>query len=230
MEGLSVTNISEAYLLKLNYRSEDSLRANHEDSAFRFDLACHEETSAGWLAKLSKDTYPKVRWAVASNENCPFSVLAILAHDSDREVRLRVLRNPTLSEQVLDEWFGKGSIDRVCAAVKKERSEEALAQFAKHADPLVRIAVLNNSASSLQTRTDLSLDNDITVRLWLAEDPIILPEPAQVNLALDPELEVRLTLAKSFLNSEKVMAILAKDTNLKVQKAVKDNDCYISEG
>ncbi|WP_432937671.1 hypothetical protein ACQPXM_25580 [Kribbella sp. CA-253562] len=85
--------------------------------------------------------YPEARVWVAHNKTVPMEVLAILAHDTNDEVRFAVAMKRRLSSELLD-LLARDSKDSVRFQVAKHRNTSASTLLALTDDPWQAVAEL----------------------------------------------------------------------------------------
>ena len=215
-----------------------------------------------WLPAEGKSTllgsvYSK-RADVASNPNCPPSLLEELAKDEDRRVRCKVLLNANCSLSLIEE-LAKDRDDKVREAVASSPNctPSLLEVFAKAKDSDVRCAVARNPNCPGSLLEALARDKDVNVRRHLAFNPgcpvsvleilakdsdwvrsgvasnancpLKLRESLLKAFAKNKDVSVRHEVASNPYSPSSLLEALGKDKDSSVVEAVASNpNCLLS--
>lgn len=169
------------------------------------DIDPHEQTTALWwigalhdnaeaMRQLARSPKLLVRRSVARAPHLPADVVAMLAGDEDRAVRLFLAEScddapPALLLEVASWWRGSFSFPG------RPRNHpnfprDGLIRFSADPNPLLRILALDDPSSDDALVVQFSSDPEPIVRRAAAEDPRLSPEAA-VRLVDDPDKGVR---------------------------------------
>lgn len=184
---------------------------------------CHEcrgklalySNESSVLEALAHDELPSVRKTVAINRNTPEKILVMLSSDSSSWVRHSVVKNPNISQKLLEKIAKKRAenVDTRCEAINKitnpERKNELLVKLAKDSKPGVRAEVARSSNTPVEILAILAEDTSYSVRCAVAENPNT-PEDALAILAKDNMEVVRRSVAENPSATDKVFKILAE--------------------
>ncbi|MFE7528301.1 hypothetical protein ACFU7Y_21655 [Kitasatospora sp. NPDC057542] len=156
--------------------------------------ALHEDAAA--MRQLASSPKLLVRRSVARAPRLPADVVALLARDEDRVVRLFLAEScddapPAMLLEVAAWWDGSLSFPG------RPRNHpnfprDGLLRLAADPNPRLRALALDDPASTAAHAEQLSRDSDPRVRRAAARDPRTAPE-ALVRLSADPDRGVRET-------------------------------------
>ena len=152
------------------------------------------------LAILAQDTDGDVRCWVALNANTPAETLNALTQDADVSVRRCVALNAQTPAEVLATLATDAHYDvRRCVALNANTSAEALSALAQDEDVYVRCCVVRNAHTPAEVLNALAQDADDDVRRSVVQNAHT-PAEALNALAHDTDVYVR-SIAQDRLQS-----------------------------
>ena len=165
---------------------------DHRSAALWWIGALHADADA--MRQLSSSPKLLVRRSVARAPRLPADVVALLARDDDRVVRLFLAEScddapPEMLLEVAG-WWGGSRTFWGRPRNHPNFPRDGLLRFATDPNPLLRVLALDDPASTAAVAERLSGDPEESVRMAAAEDRRLPPEVA-VRLASDPDRNVR---------------------------------------
>ena len=163
----------------------------------RLGLSVDSFVPPALLAELAHDENRGVRVGVARNENTPPALLAKLAHDEEWLVRGVVAWNANTPPELLAELaHDKDENVRVGVVRNVNTRPELLAELAHDKDEDVRVGVAGNENTPLELLAELAHDKDEDVRWGVAGNANTPPE-LLAELAHDNDKIVRWSAARN---------------------------------
>lgn len=133
--------------------------SSHRDSRVRRVAVRNLPANLELMERITKDSSPLVREALAANRNIPFAIVKTLAVDPSMDVRMRICLNPMVPTSLID-----GITDRKRALNPRRWREVAseietpactLAQLALDVDVWTRLAVAKNEHTPTEVKQDV---------------------------------------------------------------------------
>lgn len=157
---------------------------------------------------------------VAAHPNTPAALLGSLQHDPSEEVRLALLKNPSLPQPICDALGGDPSVKVREVAARRCSDVVQMRRLASDFFVGVRVALAQNPKAPGELQAQLARDSSIEVRHALAESA---ETPASVLslLAEDRESLIRSLVVQNPSASSEVLYKLTQDPNLFIQKTAR---------
>lgn len=174
--------------------------------------ALHDDPEA--MRRLAASSHPFVRSSVARARRLPPDVVARLARDEDRVVRLFLAEScddapPEMLLEVWHWWDGSYSFPGR-PRTHPNFPRTGLLRHATDPNPRLRRLALSDPESTPELVEELSRDESEEVRQDAAEDPRLTPAAA-VRLLDDPERSVRVRAARNPALPQEVLLRLLGD-------------------
>ncbi|MEU6880651.1 PE-PGRS family protein [Streptomyces sp. NPDC046712] len=174
--------------------------------------ALHDDPAA--MRRLAASSHPFVRSSVARARRLPPDVVARLARDEDRVVRLFLAEScddapPEMLLEVWHWWDGSYSFPGR-PRTHPNFPRTGLLRHATDPNPRLRRLALSDPESTPELVEELSRDESEEVRQDAAEDPRLTPAAA-VRLLDDPERSVRVRAARNPALPQEVLLRLLGD-------------------
>jgi hypothetical protein len=219
------------------------------DPRFWLGLAEDEDTPLAILRVLGRSDNPRVRASVAQNYAINDELHEQLSQDEDGEVRAATIDNQRTGAEFLTRFdfdtdddvaaaLGANKLTaghRLRSLYADEVSREALSlyhfasnpscpadllvELSTHANPRVRMEVLNNRSVTAETVNQLSTDVEFEVRARVPGHPLVTIETLRA-LAHDPSDRVRLAVARSHGIDQAIAMHLSADPSAAVRKVI----------
>jgi hypothetical protein len=215
--------------LAINDLSQDQLHDISRHPGSTIDLY---KSEAG-VHPVSKDY--SVRQKIAMNEkvDMPVGLQMCLARSEDAVVRMELARNPNIKSEEAQRILVKDANKdvRLWMAHNPSLSEESQITLAEDLNRNVKInLVLNKNVVSETVQSKLSEDDDLIVRNTLAAQSYQLNQAVQLKLAnVDQQPSTRASLARNSIISPETQRVLARDRDPNVRRALKHNRKLIPE-
>jgi len=234
----------------LGYYDAELLRklATDKDTDLRKIAACNPATPTKLLLALARDKSERVRQELAYNSGAPLEVLAILtkdknwyvrrevaryakvpqvlailAEDSDANVRQALAWNPNVPTDLLCRLAEDNSaMVRAAAAWHPRIPLKVLLQLAQDKHEDVRAKAASNKKLPTEVLKRLAWDDSSYVRYFVLLNEN-LPEELLQQLATDKDPEVRVRVASHSRISQHLLGLLAHDKNAQVRRVVATN-------
>jgi hypothetical protein len=208
--------------------------ATHKHSAVREAVACREVLPEAIAVRLAKDPELAIRMMLI-RENRTDAVWQILAKDSDPRVRGSVAKISTLSDNLLESFFGDPS-QGVRASLglnfKLASRPDFVDRLLNDADPVVRTTAYRHG--KIQHYLRMSSDANVNVRAEAAlslnknllnhNDSDTLLKDLFTKFAKDPDPEVRMALTENDQCLADTLIQLATDPDERVRYGVTTNN------
>ena len=178
------------------------------------------------LGELSKNPNEAVRALVAQNSKTPPEALTILSKDTSEFVREKIAENTKTPIPVLTEMAAKDFCYFVFSNMTQNPSATPeilgiiMTRLKKSSKPNTELKgfIAKHANTSLELRTDLSMDSSITVRKSIAE---ATDTPAAIlsTMAKDTDSGIRKIVAEHPNTPMEALQVLGTDSNRSVQDA-----------
>ena len=208
--------------------------ATHSEYSVRAKLAANPKLALDVAQKLAKDSTATVRSALIGSQPLPADIEERLCGDSSHNVRVALAANPHLSNRT-QHTLATDNYEEVRTELLKRASGhpgfalKLMAQclLTQDSEFEIRALLAEHPHLSLALQSHLAEDDSITVRKALAGTPSnrwgrALSEEVQLRLLKDRESSVRVALAGNAQLLPHVQLALARDTDIKVRKALID--------
>ncbi|MDP3537951.1 MAG: WGR domain-containing protein [Azonexus sp.] len=253
--NIQIANLTPSLAEMLNDSS--SLFDSNLTYAEKLELAENKATATHILEVLAYDdeqgipgSYNELyalRCAVASNPNSPDNLLVKLAEDGAIEVRIKIARNPSISQELMSKLSEEIELvpavaqnincpSQLLEKLSKLKNDEVrsniasnpncpvqlLKKWSKFEVGSIRASVAGNQSLSVDILKELASDDDTYVRMMVACNPAC-PKDLLVGLSEDVDSDVRSSVAESEHCSVEILATLENDPNPDVVTQVASN-------
>jgi Leucine rich repeat variant len=200
------------------------------DAGDKQKVICNPNAPDYMFRELMNSVKGATRGYIAENPGAPIDVLVHLAKDSDNNLRIKALNNPSLPRltryqvelQLLEAEEVRQANEQLA---RRPNSPYALSQVVEKGDRNSKIMAARNLATPIAVLEQLAKDADDTVRSVVIENRN-LPLQSLLELTQDQSVNIRANLARHRNNVQvpaEILERLAKDEDPQVRSQVASN-------